>query len=500
MSNLLLLGVALCLNNIFWLVGAYRKISLIRHIGFLIPNILLLAEINFPFTQLLLLFSLTIVLWMAKKRSKSSELAFIFRSYYLSLITTLMFATFANVLSSYFYPYQESLIVEKLKSLKAFPTNLYSYNSLLTPLTNLSYVTFCIGIMATVILFIGRYNYSSNYTKPLPRITKEPELYGALSVPRIGLLYRQFLNLSLPTLLLSFALLAETGINIGIALLLTLSFLVATFFYNDNIDKRRRGIAKYIITIFLIFTAIFNAFVWIASRFPLGRGAGGGTAIFIDSYKLTISPTNSEYTEFSATEVAEMRYPEKRLIEPTPKTIVSTSRGFMLREVAIRPLEIDSTGTFTVTLQNGRIVSSTLEVSNTEIQLIDFPKGSFHEARDAKDVTRFAYVDQETIIWSAFNSKRGVVFAYIPPHYRHLKPLINPFLGLTTVSNWIIAICSIIVTFVLTFFMTNLFPDIIKSRLQQQENKSTKETNEHIPIYGPSGKIIKNIKTKKGKQ
>jgi hypothetical protein len=125
-----------------------------------------------------------------------------------------------------------------------------------------------------------------------------------------------------------------------------------------------------------------------------------------------------------------------------PREVKSRSRGFLLREVRVIPLGhgAGNFGTFIVppadTLYT---VLCSWDCPPTVVRVRDLRRGSFYAAKDVDALTMRTYVDTESATWSLDDVRDGVVFAYTPPPFHHLRPLLAPFAGVSDLSDWLLA-------------------------------------------------------------
>jgi hypothetical protein len=68
----------------------------------------------------------------------------------------------------------------------------------------------------------------------------------------------------------------------------------------------------------------------------------------------------------------------------------------------------------------------------TEVELIDFPKNFFYEAKNARDLNSLPYLKTETIQWHVSHPDRGISFAYnpYPSPINILTPLLQTVNGI----------------------------------------------------------------------
>ncbi len=161
------------------------------------------------------------------------------------------------------------------------------------------------------------------------------------------------------------------------------------------------------------------------------------------------------------------------------RKIASTSRGFLVRELQISPLQMDITGHISLTLSDGTSLDDDLCPSycpDSRIELLDFPKNAFYVAREARDLEVFPYVDTETITWSVRNLERGIAFAYVAPPYYQLRSLLKPFVEFSSFGQWVVGLVGVIIAFVITPVVKPVLTDLAKNKFKSQiERKPAKK-------------------------
>lgn len=130
--------------------------------------------------------------------------------------------------------------------------------------------------------------------------------------------------------------------------------------------------------------------------------------------------------------------------------VPAASTGLLLKQAA--PLTTESTiveGSIILQNPDGSRVPARLcieDCTKTTVDLRDVPKGSFYAARGGLDVTRLPYIDSEEITWSMNHLDEGIVFAYIPSPFQYLRPILEPFIGTTSISAWLIGLVGLVGT------------------------------------------------------
>lgn len=176
------------------------------------------------------------------------------------------------------------------------------------------------------------------------------------------------------------------------------------------------------------------------------------------------------------------------------RQITSTSRGLLLREANIAPLEASS-GQVTITLRDGSTLHGSLcafSCPQSAIELRDFPRSSFYAARHAQNVNIQPYIDTETITWSIDRLGRGITFAYIPSPYYHLRPILKPLLEVSSLSQWIIGVLGFLGSIGVSF-IANLVRKKYRSRSMTAPKEEPGKTRTLIVSSSGDEKEIESI-------
>lgn len=219
----------------------------------------------------------------------------------------------------------------------------------------------------------------------------------------------------------------------------------------------------------------------------------------VKSYQITIEPVNNKLREFKLEE--EVKLNERQLFsllenksedksdldkklstlskKQLNRQISSTNRGLIVKEVCVAPLNLDSTGYISLKLVNGVSLREKLcqdICPDSSIELVDFPTGSFYQAKGADDLKISPYLDTETVSWSVPNLRRGIRLAYIPPPYHYFRRVIKPFLEFASVNKWIIMVLGGMLTVI---FTSILKPVINVKAIATAESKSVSEASKY---------------------
>jgi len=223
-----------------------------------------------------------------------------------------------------------------------------------------------------------------------------------------------------------------------------------------RLTANRRGIRFMIIGALLALLTCFSSYFMLLPTRPQPP-----LALLVEEYEITIEPVKPNLSEFQVWEEAILSasFPEEKTwsVSPAVRQIKGRNRGFVLKEFSIAPLE---------NAPLGGAVLRTDECRSSNVELRDFPIGSFYAARDAENLIRYPYVDTETITWSIRNLGRGIVFSYVPPPLRHFRPILAPFMGATSLSEWLIGLLGFIVAVAVIPIIRPVLLDIARKKLK----------------------------------
>ena len=206
----------------------------------------------------------------------------------------------------------------------------------------------------------------------------------------------------------------------------------------------------------------------------------GGPLILIDEYYVTIERSGLQSHVFTIRESVGIDprwiewYKETDIppsIDLPERQVVSVRAGLLVREVRVAPLQSDSSGHIKITLNDGRTLTGSICTSSCQsayVELRDFPKNSFLAAKDGKNLQTYPYVNTETVSWSVLNLRRGIVFAFIPPPFHYIKPVIEPFLGASSLNHWVLGFLGLIGTAIITPIVTPVMLPIIQDKLRSR--------------------------------
>lgn len=151
--------------------------------------------------------------------------------------------------------------------------------------------------------------------------------------------------------------------------------------------------------------------------------------------------------------------------------IFSEQRGFLLREVRIKPWETGPYTSLTLTAPDGDSaqarICSFLSCVPAEIEVIGLPRGSFYAARGVPDISAIDYVNEEIVEWTTNDVSGDIIFAYIPPPFHILRPLLAPFVGASTASDWTVGLITLVGTVIATPLVKPILEDIIEDKIAE---------------------------------
>jgi hypothetical protein len=156
---------------------------------------------------------------------------------------------------------------------------------------------------------------------------------------------------------------------------------------------------------------------------------------------------------------------EEVIVDFEERTISSSKKGFVLRELQFAPLYVDTDGYVKIPLPAGmlqHIKLCSFECPSSQISVLDLPENSFSEARYAFDLEKNHYGNTETVKWTAATLEPGVTFSYVPPPYQHARTLLNPFLGLASFSQWLIGLLAFIIPIIGAYMIGPVVADEAK--------------------------------------
>jgi len=219
--------------------------------------------------------------------------------------------------------------------------------------------------------------------------------------------------------------------------------------------------------IFLIFL-ILLIYVILDNDIP-GIPVTGGP--LVQKYHVVIKPVSFQAGTFIAKETITI-YPDIEINLPE-RQITDNPRGLVLREISFLPI-----GTEELQLPDGTPLSWPLcgdSCPESTIELFDFPKDSFYAAKGAEGLTALPYIDTEEITWSTHNIDNGIVFAFFPPPFQYVRPIIEPFIGQFSVSKYLLGFFGFIGTIVITPIVKPVVTDKLQKKFSNWLEKLSKQ-------------------------
>jgi hypothetical protein len=252
----------------------------------------------------------------------------------------------------------------------------------------------------------------------------------------------------------------------------------------ENASQLRRSVTpRFVLGFSAILLGLCAFLIFFAAllSLPAIRGAvtpgslpyvpGAATVLGVQSYRATIEPVDSNLRKFTIQ--------EQFLLEPSvvasvhlTTTVVGTTRsltghalGFLVEEAEFLPSGIAATHDVTIPLPYGYgllRLACTFDCPKSEIEVRNLPKGSFYLAYFASELQTYPYVNVESIKWSMNDVREGVRFAYVQPPYQELRPILQPFFGLATLGQWLLAILGLAAGLV-TVYVVRPLSDLAKT-------------------------------------
>jgi len=145
-----------------------------------------------------------------------------------------------------------------------------------------------------------------------------------------------------------------------------------------------------------------------------------------------------------------------------PHDLESMPQGFLLREV-----RWEVPGTAELILDDGTLVETRVcrpRCPAARVELRDFPRGAFYAARDAGEAEIRPYLNTEIVRWEATAADGTLSFAMLPPPYSVLKPVLAPFLGVTSWGELGLVLAGMLITLILGIiqaFAHDWFKDLL---------------------------------------
>ena len=156
------------------------------------------------------------------------------------------------------------------------------------------------------------------------------------------------------------------------------------------------------------------------------------------------------------------------------RTISSSNSGFLTMEVYFLPLNVSrDVGWKELATSDGSpiyLLLNNFECDNVDIQLRNMPKGSFESATDSEKLERHPFADVEAVHWSVRNLEPSLGVSFIKPGFEKYRPVLSPFIGLSSMNGWVAAVLVIVITLGIAITV-----DILKDRIKVHFGKAQQE-------------------------
>lgn len=192
----------------------------------------------------------------------------------------------------------------------------------------------------------------------------------------------------------------------------------------------------------------------------------------IEQYTVVVEPSPSDANQFVVKESGLLDCEEfgvcgteEEAFSLPPYEIESQPRGFLIREVTITPLKVEGQGR--LTLPNGILFSGpicTFACPSSQIELSEFPQNAFYDAPNTTNLEVDTYLDTETVTWEGEELEEGIRFAYVPAPFHFVRGALRPFIGLTSLPQWLF----LIVMYAFTKLVEPLFFEAIQNRIKRR--------------------------------
>jgi hypothetical protein len=109
------------------------------------------------------------------------------------------------------------------------------------------------------------------------------------------------------------------------------------------------------------------------------------------------------------------------------------------------------------------------------VELQDFPRGSFFDARLAKSLETHPYLRSETVTWVQ-RARVPVTFSYVPPAWRFLKPVLAFSYRVGSVGEVVVALGGMLGSFAVSAVFESLIGDFAKGRLSKLAKRARRKS------------------------
>ncbi|GAB4474987.1 MAG: hypothetical protein Kow00124_15510 [Anaerolineae bacterium] len=212
----------------------------------------------------------------------------------------------------------------------------------------------------------------------------------------------------------------------------------------------------------------------IGPQAPAGEGPaeseGGAPRLAVSEYRVVVLPGDERLKQLEVFEeiTADVYLGTDLLADGMvfslpPRTVEAVPGGFLLAEA-----RLDPPGTIEVSLSDGSPASGVVcspRCPLTRVELRDFPRQAFFAARDAGPVEIAPYLDTEIVRWSVADAAPGIVFAFMPPPFQHLRPLLAPLVGASDAEEWVVGLIGVIGTIVMAPLIRPILTELFEEGL-----------------------------------
>lgn len=300
------------------------------------------------------------------------------------------------------------------------------------------------------------------------------------------------------------------GLIVGTVLIVIIPHTIKSLFGLTN--KWLSGFFIFVVALF----ALFGILQFLAKPIDLGGAGGIGkcknpgevkSQTSVRDYYATIQPDGFSTGLFRVSEEATYLVESitcnadgkttTSIIEEdkvvSEQFVHSSKRGLMIREIRIIPLK-------------GLLLQRYCCQSKGTVELRDFPRNSFYEARDVQNVIATTYLDTETVKWNGDLTRRDdIVFAYITNPFQLFRNLLSPLIGVSYQSNWVIGLASIIASFIIIPITKPILEDLAKNKLKaliEKKKSSQSEIKKSFLVISSKGeeKEIATLESRPSKQ
>jgi hypothetical protein len=121
------------------------------------------------------------------------------------------------------------------------------------------------------------------------------------------------------------------------------------------------------------------------------------------------------------------------------------------------------------------------------------PNASFNAATDSEKLERHPFAEVESVRWSPRSLEPSIGVSFIKPGFERYRPVLSPFIGLSSLSGWAAAFLVLGSTLALAIAF-DVIRDKVKTRFgkarQQEPNKkpptendNSKQTSENNDVH-----------------